>query len=176
MQGYKWGRGEGVGLLHKATGGGIHSQRERQGLLDRPVARPTRKPQPSMHATSTLLKDHVFLVLLGPIMPEDKARGGFDGDRLPQEVTHLGLGHPKLESWPTLMGRALAHRGQGPARLSWLVRDAGCGVAYLACHAHSFGRAWSLQIRGGPGLICDRWQGALHGRGCGRRDGAPVPA
>ena len=44
------------------------------------------KPQPSMHATSPLLKDHILLVRLAPVMPEDNASDGFDAGRPPKRA------------------------------------------------------------------------------------------
>ena len=65
------------------TPGGLASWRARHRLLGGSIGGPTGPPQPSMHALSPLLKDHILLVLSRPIMPEDKARDGFDAGRLP---------------------------------------------------------------------------------------------
>jgi hypothetical protein len=138
----------GFGIL-TATGG-ISSSRAWHRLLGLSVGWPPGKPQPAMHATSILLKDHVLLVRLGPVMPEDHASDGFDAGRLPQEGPHLVLGHPKSEAWPVLRGRVLVHRSQAMGRLPRPVRAAGCTVAALACPAHAWGRAGFRRLGGGP--------------------------
>ena len=105
-------------------------------------------------------------------MPKDKASDGFDAGRLPQEVTHVRLGHPELESWPARLGRALVHRGPWADRDARLVRAAGRVIAELAWPAQALGPVGSLPIGDELGRLCDGWQGALRGR----RDEAPVPA
>ena len=105
-------------------------------------------------------------------MPEDKASDGFDAGRLAQEVMHVSLGHPSLESWPARLGRALVDRGSWTGRFARLVRAAGSVIAELACPAQALGPVGSLPIGDELGRLCDGWQGALRGR----RDEAPVPA
>jgi hypothetical protein len=135
--------------IRTATGG-IASARAGPRLLGLAVGGPPGKPQPALHATSLLRKDYVWLVRLGPVMPEDHASDGFDAGRLPHEGPHLVLGHPQSEAWPVLTGRGLVHRRHAMGRLPRPVRAAGGPVAARAGPAHAWGRAGVRQLGGGP--------------------------